>query len=130
MKDLLFHSFTTGFGWVGPFFGWVWMGMTFFKAGCGWMWPFFGQMWVGEGGCDPFLAVCGWVWHFFWLRLGEYGSVWVGVERGMVYNDPSQIQHIKTVCPLLVGDFQLPLKLLFCLYWSMLLSISFYPFSC
>ena len=111
--------------------------MTFFMAGCGWVWPFFGQVWVGVTlfgcvwvGVTFFLAGCGWVWPFFWLDVGKYGSVWVGVGKGMVYDDPSQIHHIKTVGPLLVGDFHLPFKLLFNLYWSMLLSISFYPFSC
>ena len=102
------------FFWLGVdeydlFYGWVWVGVTFF--------------WPGVGGCDP-----------FWLCMGGcdlfFGWVWVGVTFFFFYDDPSQIHHIKTVGPLLVGDFHLPFKLLFNLYWSMLLSISFYPFSC
>ena len=49
--------FLAGHGWVLPFFGWVWVGLTFF--------------WMGVGGW-PFLAGCGWVWHLFsWVWVAK-----------------------------------------------------------
>ena len=43
-----------------PFFGWVWVGVTFF--------------WPTVGGCDLFLAGCGWVWvGVIFLWMGESG---------------------------------------------------------
>ena len=63
-----------GCGLVWPFFGWVWVSVTFFD-----------RVWVGVGECDlfwPSVGGCGWVWPFsgwVWVGVGECGWVWVSV---------------------------------------------------
>ena len=73
MKNFLFSTFTTEFGWVCPFFGWVWVGVTFF-----------GGVWVNVGKCDHFLTGCGCVWVSVTFFLAGCGwvqmSVWVQVS--------------------------------------------------
>ena len=78
MKNFLFSTFTAEFGWVCPFFCWVWVGVSFYGMNvgdCGYVWvsvTFFGWVWVGVGECDLFLAGCGWMWvsvTFFWLDV-------------------------------------------------------------
>ena len=83
-EKFFFPTFTAEFGWLCPFFGWVWMGVTFYGIDvgeCGRIWvtvTFFGWVWANVGECDLFLAGCGWMWVSGLLLTG-CGWVWVSV---------------------------------------------------
>ena len=54
MKNFLFPTFTAEFGWVCPFFGWVWVGVTFYEmdvSDCEWAWVSGTSFCLGVGGC-------------------------------------------------------------------------------
>ena len=67
MKNFLFPTFTAEFGWVCPFFGWVWVGVTFYGMDvgeCECVWVSVTLFWlgvVGVGEYDLFMAACGWL---------------------------------------------------------------------
>ena len=94
MKNFLFPTFTAEFGWVCPFFGWVWVGVTFYGmdvgececvwvsvtlfwlgvGGCGWVWPFYGCVWVAVDGC-------GWVWVSAWSITAHLIVIYATLNR-------------------------------------------------
>ena len=83
MKNFLFSTFTAEFGWVCPFFCWVWVDVSFYgmnvgECGCVQVSAtFFGCVWVGVGECDLFF---GWMWvdvgecdlFFGWMYISNF----------------------------------------------------------